>query len=143
NPSTLRSLILPVTVSFNRTPSTLLSPWTSSTVLFQRISILSLAKALSCIALLPLSSSRRWIRYTLLANLVRNVASSRAVSPPPTTAISLPLKKNPSQVAQLETPFPRKRVSLSIPSHFAEAPVAKITASAEYFWPSASIVNGR
>ena len=36
---------------------------------------------------------------TVLANLVRNVASSTAVSPPPTTAMSWSRKKNPSQVA--------------------------------------------
>jgi cell division protein FtsZ len=34
------------------------------------------------------------------------------------------LKKKPSQVAQADTPRPRSRVSLSSPSHSAEAPVA-------------------
>ena len=47
---------------------------------------------------------------TLLANLVRNVASSMAVSPPPTTMSCLSLKKKPSQVAQAETPCPMKPV---------------------------------
>jgi thioredoxin reductase (NADPH) len=37
------------------------------------------------------NSSRRWTIVTLLANFVRNVASSIAVSPPPTTRTSLPL----------------------------------------------------
>ena len=48
------------------------------------------------------------------------------MSPPPTTAISRSLKKNPSQVAQADTPRPRSRVSLSSPSHSADAPVATI-----------------
>ena len=50
------------------------------------------------------SSLRRWMRVTLSANRVRNSASSRAESPPPTTAMSWSRKKNPSQVAQVETP---------------------------------------
>ena len=50
--------------------------------------------------------SRRWISVTLEANLVRNVASSTAESPPPTTAISWPRKKNPSQVAHVDRPWP-------------------------------------
>jgi hypothetical protein len=41
---------------------------------------------------------------TDFANLVRKVASSTAESPPPTTAMSLSRKKNPSQVAHQETP---------------------------------------
>jgi hypothetical protein len=41
---------------------------------------------------------------TLLANLVRKVASSMAESPPPITTTSLSRKKKPSQVAQAETP---------------------------------------
>ena len=47
-----------------------------------------------------LKVSRRWIRYTLGQMLARKRASSRAVLPPPTTAVSLPRKKLPSQVAQ-------------------------------------------
>jgi hypothetical protein len=39
------------------------------------------------------SVSRRCTMVTLLANLVRNTASSIAESPPPTTAISWPRKK--------------------------------------------------
>jgi len=46
------------------------------------------------------------MRWTLVANLVRKVASSMAVSPPPTTPTSTFLKKKPSQVAQAETPRP-------------------------------------
>ncbi len=49
-----------------------------------------------------------------------------AVSPPPTTAISLPRKKKPSQVAQVETPCPMSLRSASRPSIRAEAPAATI-----------------
>jgi len=38
--------------------------------------------------------------------LVKNIASSTAAFPPPTTATSLSLKKKPSHVAQAETPKP-------------------------------------
>ena len=41
---------------------------------------------------------------TCEAKRVRNVASSSAESPPPTTAIGLPRKKNPSHVAHVDTP---------------------------------------
>ena len=75
------------------------------------------------------SWSRRCTMVTLLANLVRKVASSMAVSPPPTTMSSLSLKKNPSQVAQAETPCPISRDSASSPSSLAVAPVAMIKAS--------------
>ena len=51
------------------------------------------------------NSSRRWMTVTLGENRVRNVASSIAVSPPPTTARSRPLKSAPSQVAQADTPY--------------------------------------
>ena len=80
---------------------------------------------------------------TLLANLVRNVASSIAVSPPPITTTRSPLKKNPSQVAHAETPYPMYRFSEGSPSNFAEAPVATMTASAVYSSPSARRRNGR
>jgi hypothetical protein len=49
-------------------------------------------------------ASRRWMMVTVRANLVRNSASSTAESPPPTTAMSRSRKKNPSQVAHVETP---------------------------------------
>ena len=50
--------------------------------------------------------SRRWISVTLLANLVRKVASSTAVSPPPMTPTCLPRYRAPSQVAQVPSPWP-------------------------------------
>ena len=43
------------------------------------------------------------------------------------TAISLPEKKNPSQVAQEETPCPINAFSLGNPSQRAEAPLAMIS----------------
>ena len=85
---------------------------------------------------------RRCTMLTLLANLVRKVASSMAESPPPTTISSLSRKKKPSQVAQAETPWPIRRVSDSISRSRAEAPVATITASAVKTVPSASTLNG-
>ena len=45
-------------------------------------------------------SLRRCTMLTLPANLARKVASSMAVSPPPTTIVSLSRKKAASQVAQ-------------------------------------------
>ena len=58
-----------------------------------------------------------------------------AVSPPPTTTTGLSLKKKPSQVAHALTPRPIMRVSPSMPSHLAEAPVdtmmARPTCSSE------------
>src|SRR3990167_9186708 len=86
--------------------------------------------------------SLRLRTVTLVANLVRYKASSRAASPPPMTATSLPLKKNPSQVAQDETPLPRSRSSDGNPSQSEEAPVAIITLSAIWSsWP-AETLNG-
>ena len=76
------------------------------------------------------NSSRRWTMVTFEANLVRNSASSMAVSPPPTTISSWSRKKKPSHVAQADTPRPVSPSSPGIPSHLAEAPVAMITASA-------------
>src|SRR3989344_5828085 len=69
------------------------------------------------------------------ANLVKNRLSSIAASPPPTTATVLSLKKNPSQVAQAETPFPFNLFSLSRPIHLADAPVARTMAPASIFSP--------
>ncbi len=56
------------------------------------------------------------------------------MSPPPTTAISLPRKKKPSQVAQAETPPPERLSSSSfwMPIHLALAPVAMMSASQVY-----------
>ena len=91
----------------------------------------------------PRNWSRRWMSVTSVAKRVRNVASSSAVSPPPTTATDLPRKKKPSQVAHADTPRPRSRVSFSRPSHSALAPVATMTESAVYSLPSAHRWKGR
>ena len=126
-----------------RSPSTCSAPSTSSTVRFRCSWILGCDAARACMILLPRKASRRWIRWILLAKWVRYSASSRALSPPPTTAISLSRKKKPSHVAQALTPRPRRRVSLSRPIHRASAPVATITASAWYSTPAAHSRNGR
>src|SRR6266478_1730937 len=63
--------------------------------------------------------SRRWMIVTFVAKRVRKFASSMAVSPPPTTAISFPEKKNPSQVAHELTPWPISCCSCGSPSHCA------------------------
>ncbi len=67
---------------------------------------------------------------TLGENRVRNVASSMAVSPPPTTTRSRPLNSAPSQVAQADTPYFWNFSSDGMPSHLADAPVAMISVSA-------------
>jgi hypothetical protein len=56
--------------------------------------------------------SVRLISVTLVANRVKNNASSIAESPPPITAISLPEAKKPSQVAHELTPWPMRACSL-------------------------------
>ena len=101
--------VSPVTVSRRARPRPCRSPMTSSTALFHTKLILGLAKARSCMIFEARSSSRRWTSVTLVAKLVRKLASSMAESPPPTTAISWSRKKKPSQVAQVETPWPRRR----------------------------------
>ena len=107
----------------------------STTSLFQTNSIFSFLNARSCMIFEARSSSRRWITYTFDANFVRNVASSIAESPPPTTAITRSRKKNPSQVAQYETPRPDSRDSPSMPILRGAEPVAKMTASASWLPP--------
>ena len=102
----------------------------SATVAFSFQAIFGLCCARSSMILEARNSSRRCTTVTFVANFVRKVASSIAVSPPPTTTTSLPLKKKPSQVAQAETPWPISRVSDSRPSSFAEAPEETMTASA-------------
>ncbi len=76
------------------------------------------------------SSSRRWMTVTLLANFVRKIASSIAESPPPTTAMCWSRKKNPSQVAQVDRPWPSSSFSRSRPSISERAPVEMMSASA-------------
>ena len=80
---------------------------------------------------------------TLSANRVRNVASSIAESPPPTTAMSLPRKKNPSHVAHDDTPRPRSLSSPGTPSQRALAPVVMTTVLARHSSSPAQMPNGR
>jgi hypothetical protein len=55
------------------------------------------------------------------------MASSTAESPPPTTTMLCSRKKKPSQVAQVDTPWPRRRSSPK-PSILDWAPVDTMTA---------------
>ncbi|CAB4656028.1 unannotated protein [freshwater metagenome] len=73
------------------------------------------------------------------AKRVKKVASSTALSPPPTTAIVCPLKKKPSQVAHQETPRPDKRFSFSKPISRYALPVARITDLALTVFPEPSL----
>ena len=112
------------------TPVTEVSPSTSTTSESQTKLIFSLVNARSCMILLARSESRRCTIVTDFANRVRNVASSIAESPPPTTAMSWSRKKNPSQVAHQDTPWPESRSSPGTPSLRYAEPVARITARA-------------
>ena len=114
-----------------------------SITLFQATVILGLARALSCMIFEPRSASRRCTSVTRDANFVRKIASSRAESPPPTTAMGLPLKKKPSQVAHVDTPRPISARSAGSPSSRAEAPVATISALAVYVASDVTTRNGR
>ena len=126
-----------------RTPRTpvCFSPRTSITSWFHAQAIFGFFIARSCITLLARRESRRWITVTLLAIFERKLASSIAVSPPPTTPISLPRKKKPSQVAQAETPWPERSFSEGMSSHLAEAPVAMITVSASISCPPSPVMR--
>ena len=83
---------------------------------FQAKLILGLAAARSAMILEARSASRRCTTVTDSANRVRKVASSIAVSPPPTTTMCWPRKKNPSQVAHQDTPCPDSSSSRGRPS---------------------------
>ena len=83
-----------------------LSPITSSTALSQIISIFLFSINFFWSNFSALKVSRLWINFTFDANFVRNIASSTAAFPPPTTATTFSLKKKPSHVAHAETPKP-------------------------------------
>ena len=142
-PVTSSVRVSPVFTLRTTAPSSLSVPTRSSTTVFHTISMRSLLNARSCMILLALSSSRRTSRDTLVANLVRNVASSMALSPPPTTAISWPRKKNPSHVAQVDRPWPSRRPSASSPSIRLWAPVETMTDSAVWQCSRTHTWNGR
>ena len=89
--------------------------------------------------LLARSVSRRCTSVTDVAKRVRNVASSTAESPPPTTAMSWPRKKKPSHVAHHDTPRPASRFSPGRPSSRYREPVATMTVRARCVPPSPSV----
>ncbi len=66
-----------------------------------------------------------------------------AVSPPPTTTSSRPLKNAPSQVAHADSPWLRNFSSLGMSSHLADAPVATMMVSAMNSPSPVEILNGR
>src|SRR5438309_1184762 len=140
-PSALTWLSFPHFRLCNWTPVTLSSPVISLTAESHTKWIFGFAVALSCIILLARNVSLRWTTVTLFVMFARKFASSIAVSPPPTVTTSFPLKKNPSQVAQLETPFPLNLVSDGSPSHLAFAPVAMTTLFPSYDFPPARILQ--
>src|SRR6202521_733825 len=104
--------------------------------------ILSLARARSTMIFDARNSGRRCNTFTRLANLERKFASSIAVSPPPTTAISFPRKKYPSHVAQVDTPYPISLRSDSSPIMRAVAPAAMISARVSKTSFPAEILKG-
>ena len=96
-----------------------LSPITSSMIVSQIISIFLFSINFFWSIFSALKLSRLWCSFTLEANFVRNIASSTAAFPPPTTATSFSLKKNPSHVAQADTPNPLNSCSDFIFNHLA------------------------
>src|SRR3989339_1561221 len=82
------------------------SPSTSRISVFHEKDTFEFFFTRSCMIFEARSSSRRTTTVILSTNRLRNNASSIAASPPPLTTISFPRKKNPSHVAQAETPRP-------------------------------------
>ena len=116
SPATGSSRVSPVTVSVSVTPVREVSPWMAVTSEFQAKLIFGSFSARAAMILLARRWSRRCTTVTDFANRLRNVASSMAESPPPTTAMSLSRKKKPSQVAHQDTPCPDSRSSSVRPS---------------------------
>lgn len=83
----------------------------------------------SCIALDARSWSLRTSKWTWHAYFVKYIASSVAVSPPPTTARTWPLYRGdaPSHIAHALIPLLQNSSSRGNLSRFAVAPVAMIT----------------
>ena len=87
-----------VSTTWSRLP---FSPaWNEPIVYGVTSSMLPASRARSSMIAEARKSSRRCTIFTSLANLDRKVASSMAVSPPPTTIVGLSRKKAASQVAQ-------------------------------------------
>ena len=126
-PVALSAVSSPVSTLRRRTPVTEDSPNTSTTSVSQMNLIFSFRNARSCMIRLARSVERRCTIVTDRANRVRKVASSIAVSPPPTTTMSWSRKKKPSQVAHHDTPRPASRSSPGMPTFLYAEPVAMTT----------------
>src|SRR4028119_2345719 len=129
-PSTGRVFSSPVFAFLMRTPSTVVSPRISSTVVSVRKVIFSFFSALSSMILDALNSSRRCMRKTSSANLASTPASSIAVSPPPTTATLFPLKKKPPHLGPPHTPPPHTLPTPSRPATPCRPPAPEERAAA-------------
>ena len=136
---------LPLTVLRSRRPVTALAAGsaTSVTVVLVIQLIFSLARARSSMIFEARNSSRRCTMVTSVANLVRNNASSMALSPPPITVTGCPRKKNPSHVAHELTPCPTKACSDGSPSQRADAPEAMMSVCASSCSSPIQSLNGR
>src|SRR5664280_1899063 len=78
---------------------------------------------------------------TLLAYFVNETASSRAELPPPTTTISLSVKKSPSHVAQYEMPLPLKSASPGTPNVRDRPPGVRMILPEVYVFPSDNVMR--
>jgi hypothetical protein len=67
---------------------------------------------------------------TFEANFERKIASSIALSPPPTMIVGFSLKNAASHVAQYETPLPPSSSSPGTQSFLCSAPIARMTVRA-------------
>jgi hypothetical protein len=76
------------------------------------------------------NSSRRFTTITFDANFARKIASSIALSPPPTISVGTSLKNAASHVAQYDTPLPLSSSSPGTQSFLCSAPMARITVRA-------------
>src|SRR6202020_1254631 len=131
-PPTGSTVSSPLLVFLTFRPHSLPSPTISTGSLSHWNLILGLAAARSAMILEARSLSRRWTVVSVFPNRVSNSASSTPESPPPITAMSCSRKKNPSQVAHQETPWPDSSFSPGTESSLYLDPVAMITALARY-----------
>ena len=101
------SRVSPVRASRTLTDVTVFpSPLMLVTTVFVITSIAGFSNVRSTMIFDARNASRRCSNVTEEPKRLRKPASSIAESPPPTTTIGLPRKKNPSHVAQYETPLP-------------------------------------
>ena len=95
-------------------------------------SMFSIERARSSMIFDARNSSRRWTMTTFEANFDRKIASSIALSPPPTIIVGFSLKNAASQVAQYDTPRPLSSSSPRTSSFLCSAPIARMTVRARY-----------